>query len=124
MADDKGHSFGLGFTDLLGGQGAALTPVQKFVADLVRQRGKFLGGLHPGKQGDFSAVGQALSGSDLVGVIQRDAVGFHELDQPFAVAADIALYFVQSWKVFALGLAPILSRDLRPSLCAPDVSPE
>jgi hypothetical protein len=92
------------------------------MADLVRQRGKFLGGLHPGKQGDLSAVGQTLSESDLVGVIQRDAVGFDELDQAFAVAANIALYFGQSWKVFALRLAPILSRDLWPSLCAPDRS--
>src|SRR5208282_4969955 len=48
LADDEGHGFGLGFADLLGGQGAALTPVQEFMADLVRQRGKFLGGLHPG----------------------------------------------------------------------------
>ena len=90
------------------------------MADLVRQRGKFLGGLHPGKQRDFSAVGQTLSGSDLVRIIQRDAVSFHEPDQPFAVAANIALYFGQSWKVFALRLAPILSRDLRPSLCVLD----
>src|ERR1017187_1485874 len=81
------------------------------MADLVRQRGKFLGGLHPGKQRDFSAVGQTLGGSDLVGVIQRDPVGFHELDQPFAVAADIALHFGQSWKVFALRLAPIKNVD-------------
>jgi hypothetical protein len=51
-------------------------------------------------------------------------VGFHEPDQPFAVAADIALHFGQRWKVFPLRLTPILSRDLRPSLCAPDVSPE
>jgi hypothetical protein len=27
LADDEGHGFGLGFADLLGGQGAALTPV-------------------------------------------------------------------------------------------------
>src|ERR1700692_4146836 len=27
LADHEGHSFGLGFADLLGGQGAALTPV-------------------------------------------------------------------------------------------------
>jgi hypothetical protein len=107
LADDEGHSFGFGFAHLLGSQGAALTPVKEFMADLVRQRGKFLGGLHPGKQRDFSAVGQALGGSDLVGVVQRDTVGFHELDQPFAVAANIALYFGQRWEVFALRLAPI-----------------
>jgi hypothetical protein len=49
-------------------------------------------------------------------------VGFHKPDQAFAVAADIALHFGQRWKVFPLRLTPILSRDLRPSLCALDRS--
>jgi hypothetical protein len=49
---------------------------------------------------------------------------FHELEQAFAVSAHIAVYFGQGGKVFALGLADILSRDLRPSLCALDVIPE
>ena len=59
----------------------------------LRQRGKFLGGLHPGKQRDLPAIRQAFRGSNPFGVIQRDALGFHELDQLFAVAADIALHF-------------------------------
>src|SRR5271165_1764405 len=57
LADDESHSFGLGLADLLGGQGAALSPVQHLVADLVRQSREFLGRLHPRKQGDLPAVG-------------------------------------------------------------------
>src|SRR5664280_1878037 len=49
LADHEGYGFGLGLTDLLGGQGAALAPVSHLVADLVRQSREFLGGLHPGK---------------------------------------------------------------------------
>ena len=63
--------------------------------DLVRQNGEFLGGLHPGKQRDFPAMRQALGGANLVGVAQFDVMGFHELDQPLAVAADITAYFGQ-----------------------------
>ena len=36
LADHEGHGFGLGLADLLGGQGAALSPVQHLVANLVR----------------------------------------------------------------------------------------
>src|SRR5271166_5960998 len=57
LADHEGYSFGLGLADLLGGQGAALSPVQHLVADLVRQSREFFGGLHPAKQGDLPAVG-------------------------------------------------------------------
>jgi len=35
----------------------------------------------------------ASGGADLVGVAQFNALPFHELHQPFAVAADIALHF-------------------------------
>ena len=38
-------------------------------------------------------------------------MGFHELDQPFAVAADIALHFGQSRKVFPLRLTSIKNVD-------------
>jgi hypothetical protein len=36
LADYEGHGFGLGLTDLLGGQGATVAPVQHLVGDLVR----------------------------------------------------------------------------------------
>ena len=48
-----------------------------------------------------------MAGPILFGVIQRDALGLHELDQPFAVAADIALHFGQSRKVFPVRLADV-----------------
>ena len=76
----------------------------------------------PGKQRDLSAVGQTLGGSNSFGIIQLDALRFDELDQPFAVAAHVALHFGQRGKFFAFGLADVLSRDLRPSLCALDRS--
>ena len=63
---------------------------------------------------------KTLRGSNSLGEAKLDALRFHELNQTFAVSADIAVYFGQGGKVFAFGLADILSRDLRPSLCAPD----
>jgi len=45
---------------------------------------------------------------------------FHELQQAFAVSAHVAIDFGQRWEFFAFGLGDILSRDLRPSLCALD----
>ena len=86
------------------------------------ERGKFLGGLHPGKQRDLSAVRQAFGGADLFRVIQRDALTFDELNEPFAVAAHVALDFGECGKLFAFGLGKILSRDLRPNLCTPVAS--
>jgi hypothetical protein len=47
---------------------------------------------------------------------------FDKLDEAFAVAAHVALHFSQRRKFFAFGLRDVLSRDLRPSLCAPDGS--
>ena len=47
LADHKGHCFGFGLADLFGGQGAAVATMQHFVGDLMRERGEFLGGLHP-----------------------------------------------------------------------------
>jgi hypothetical protein len=46
---------------------------------------------------------------------------FDELEQPLAVSAHVAVDFRQRGKVFAFGLSDVLSRDLRPSLCALDV---
>jgi hypothetical protein len=45
----------------------------------------------------------------------------HVLDEPFPIAGDIAFNISEGGQFFAFGLADILSRDLRPSLCAPDV---
>ncbi len=62
---------------------------------------------------------EALRGSNSLGEAKLDALRFHELEQAFAVSAHVAVDFGQRWKFFAFGLADILSRDLRPSLCAP-----
>jgi hypothetical protein len=51
-------------------------------------------------------------------------LGFDELEQAFAVSAYVAIDFGQCWEFFAFRLSDILSRDLRPSLCAPDGIPE
>jgi len=49
---------------------------------------------------------------------------FDELEKAFAVSSHVAVDFGQRGKVFAFGLADILSRDLRSSLCALDVCRE
>ena len=63
---------------------------------------------------------ETLRGSDSLGEAKLDAFRFYELEQAFAVSAHIAIDFGQRRKVFAFGLGNVLSRDLRPSLCAPD----
>jgi hypothetical protein len=47
-------------------------------------------------------------------------LAFDELYEAFAVAAHVALHFGERGKFFAFGLGDVLSRDLRPSLCALD----
>ena len=88
----------------------------------MHERGKLLGGLHPGKQRDLPAMRETLRGSNSLGETKLDALRFHELEQTFAVSAHVAIDFGQCGKFFAFGLADVLSRDLRPSLCAPDGS--
>jgi hypothetical protein len=56
------------------------------------------------------------------GVVESDALAFDELYEAFAVAAHVALHFGERRKFFAFGLGDVLSRDLRPSLCALDRS--
>jgi len=53
----EGNGFGLNLSDSLGGQGAALSPVQHLVADLVCQSREFLGRRHPREQCDLATVG-------------------------------------------------------------------
>ena len=63
---------------------------------------------------------ETLGGSNALRKTKLDALRFHELKQAFAVSAHVAIDFGQCWEFFAFGLADILSRDLRPSLCALD----
>ena len=64
---------------------------------------------------------KTLRRSNSLGEAKLDALRFHELEQAFAVSSHVAVDFGQRGKVFAFGLADILSRDLWPSLCALDV---
>jgi hypothetical protein len=96
--------------------------MQHFVSNLMHERGKLLGWLHPCKQRDLPAMRKTLRGSNSLGETKLNALRFHELEQAFAVSAHVAIDFGQCWEFFAFGLADILSRDLRPSLRAPDGS--
>ncbi len=91
------------------------------MADLVYQRRKLLGWLHARKQRDLAAVGETFCGCNTLGVAQFHALRLHELEQPFAVSAHVAFHFGQGREFLTFGLADVLSRDLRPSLCALDV---
>jgi hypothetical protein len=119
LANHKGHGFGLGLADLFGCQGATVAPMQHFVSYLMHERGELLGWLHPCKQRDLPAMRKTLRGSNSLGETKFNALRFHELEQTFAVTANVAIDFGQCWEFFAFGLANVLSRDLRPSPCAP-----
>ena len=71
----------------------------------MHERGKLLGGLHPGKQRDLPAIRKTLRGSNSLGETNLDALRFHELEQAFAVSAHVAIDFGQRWKFFAFGLS-------------------
>ena len=86
----------------------------------MHERGKLLGGLHPGKQRDLSTVRETLCRSNSLGEADLDTLGFDELKQAFAVSAHVAVDFGQCGEFFAFRLTDVLSRDLRPSLCALD----
>ena len=63
---------------------------------------------------------ETFCGSNSLGEAKLDALRFDELEQAFAVSAHVSVDFGQRGKVFAFRLGNVLSRDLRPSLCAPD----
>ena len=67
---------------------------------------------------------ETFCGSNSLGEAKLDTLRFYELEQAFAVSTYIAIDFGQCWEFFAFGLTDILSRDLRPSLCALDGCPE
>src|SRR3984957_3961607 len=111
LANYKGHGFGLGFADLLGGQGASVATMQHFVSNLMHERGKLLGWLHPGKQRDLPAMRKTLRGSNSFREAKLDALPFDELEQAFAVSAHVAIDFGQCWEFFAFGLSYIKNID-------------
>src|ERR1700731_1539014 len=81
--------------------------MQHFVSNLMHERGKLLGWLHPGKQRDLPAMRKTLRGSNSLGEAKLDALRFHELEQAFAVSAHVAVDFGQCWEFLAFGLADI-----------------
>ena len=64
---------------------------------------------------------KTLRGSNSLGETKLDALRFYELEESLAVSAHVAVDFGQRRKLFAFRLSNVLSRDLRPSLCALDV---
>jgi len=70
----------------------------------MRQGRELLGGLHPGKQGDLSAKGQAFGGCNPLRVIELYPSGFHEPDKAFPEAAHFTLHFGQRGQLLAFGL--------------------
>jgi hypothetical protein len=76
--------------------------------------------LRPGKQRDLAAIREPLRGSNSLGETKLDALRFYELEKAFAVSSHVAVDFGEGWKFFAFSLSNVLSRDLRPSLCALD----
>src|ERR1700733_1921003 len=85
--------------------------MQHFVSNLVHERGKLLGGLHPCKQRDLPAIRETLRGSNSLGEANLDPLRFYELQQAFAVSAYIAIDFGQCWEFFAFGLTDVKNVD-------------
>src|SRR6202167_1243575 len=54
---------------------------------------------------------KTFRGSNSLGEAKLDALRFHELEQPFAVSAHVAIDFGQCGKVFAFGLTDIENVD-------------
>jgi hypothetical protein len=53
---------------------------------------------------------------DALVVLKLDALLQHEIEQAVVVDANFAGHFCRFWKLCALGLRNVLSRDLRPRL--------
>jgi protein phosphatase len=64
---------------------------------------------------------EVLSSDFCRGLVSDDENAQAATKDAFAVSAHVAINFGQGGKVFAFGLGDVLSRDLRPSLCAFDV---
>ncbi|SRR5258705_8138752 len=89
--------------------------------DLMHQSGKLLGGGQVRKQRNLAAGRDASGGCDVNGMHDRNGLPCQPCRQAFAKTNHVALDLGQMGEVVSGGLADILSRDLRPSLCAPDV---
>ena len=79
LADDESDGFRLCFPYLLRGQRATFTAVQELMTDLVHERAELLSRLHLGKQSDPAALGDALGGRNVLGIVERDSLCLDEL---------------------------------------------
>ena len=52
-------------------------------------------------------MGEALGGANSLGEVKLDALRFDEFEQPFAVAAHVAIDFVERGEFFAFGLGDV-----------------
>src|SRR5690348_14948335 len=93
--------------------------MQHIVGNLMHERGKLLGGLHPSKQRYLPAMRKTLRRSNSLGEAKLDALRLHELKQTFAVAAHVAIDFGQRWEFLAFGLADIENIDRPKSVQRP-----
>ena len=87
----------------------------------MHKRCQCFGRLHVGQNANQAAIRHASCGCNLVGVFQLDSLGRRKVGQLVQFVAYFALErAAKVWQFCAFGLAHILSRDLRPSLCALD----
>ena len=115
-SDYKGDCLRLCLPYRLRGDGPALGLMQHLVCELMDKGAELLGCALAGEDGDSTAVAHPQRWRDALFELKPDALGGDEVEQPFAVLSDIALYsFGKLGKICAVGLADILSRDLRPA---------
>jgi hypothetical protein len=89
----------------------------------MHKRCQRFGWLHVRQDANQAAVRHAPRGCNLVGVFQLDSLGSREVGQLVQFVANFTRKGAgEFWQFRAFGLDNILSRDLRPSPCAPDRS--
>ena len=66
--------------------------MKHFVREFVNQGAELLGWLLCGKDGDLAAVAHAESGSDAVPELKLDTLGDGEVNQAFAILADLPFH--------------------------------
>ena len=120
VPDHKCDRFCLGFANGLAGTHSAVAAMEKFMRNLVNQRSEFLRRRLTRQQSNPSSIGNAQSRSDLFVVFENNVLLREEVDQAVPVGANFAgNAVIELWQVGSVGLALVLSRDLRPRFYAP-----
>jgi hypothetical protein len=121
VADDECDRFRFRLTNCLRGGGAALAAVHQLVSGLMGQTYEFLRRRLAGKKSDPSAVGDTQCGGDLFVVFESNILVREELNEAVPVETGLSRNTVaELWNIIPDSLALVLSRDLRPRLCALD----